>query len=309
MERECHLNSFGSPRSQRHWSTPTPCAVSWAGPLRISLAMIAGNFVNRRVPIDNTTAATRPRQAPLLGPFLYRDPALFCLLPTVRAGYRRTESDNRIRTEKSRAALGDVIGGGRGFRSPAERGARASGRPAPQGRGPPRPPQPLGPSARSGVRRQGAPAPGRFGTARRSTRAGRHNFRVRRSRAEACRAQWSGCRCRRRAAGRRPSGPPPKIPMTQAPIGCVMQASRVETSGWKRLRRLASKMRAATWAGPIIMPANTACAGVAPNASTIRGRCAAMAEVTVQAAANANDSSTIVRSIGMCGLTRALRGR
>ena len=48
--------------------------------------------------------------------------------------------------------------------------------------------------------------------------------------------------------------------------------------------------RAATWAGPIIMPAKTACAGVAPNASTMRGRCAAIADVTVQAAANANES-------------------
>ncbi len=31
-------------------------------------------------------------------------------------------------------------------------------------------------------------------------------------------------------------------------------------------------MRVPTWAGPIIMPANTACAGVAPKGSTIRGR-------------------------------------
>src|SRR5260370_31418261 len=62
-------------------------------------------------------------------------------------------------------------------------------------------------------------------------------------------------------------------------------------------------IRAPAWGGPIIMPANTACAGVAPKASTIRGRCAAIAEVTVQAAANANDNSTIVRSIGVYALT------
>jgi putative SOS response-associated peptidase YedK len=53
------------------------------------------------------------------------------------------------------------------------------------------------------------------------------------------------------------SRPPPNSPMTAAPIGWVMQASRVETSGWKRPRRLASMTRAATWAGPIIMPAKT----------------------------------------------------
>jgi len=35
------------------------------------------------------------------------------------------------------------------------------------------------------------------------------------------------------------------------------------------------------------------CAGVAPNASTIRGRCAAMADVTVQAAAKAVIVATI----------------
>ena len=80
-----------------------------------------------------TTAATQPRQAPLLEPFLYGDPALFCLLPTVRAGYRRTESDNRIRTEKSRAALVDVTRRRPWLSpSPAERGARASGRSAPR---------------------------------------------------------------------------------------------------------------------------------------------------------------------------------
>jgi hypothetical protein len=38
------------------------------------------------------------------------------------------------------------------------------------------------------------------------------------------------------------------------------------------------------------MPANTAWAGVAPNASTIRGRWAAIAEVTVQAASGQNAS-------------------
>ena len=31
--------------------------------------------------------------------------------------------------------------------------------------------------------------------------------------------------------GEAAAAPPPKIPMTQAPIGCVMQASRVENSG------------------------------------------------------------------------------
>jgi hypothetical protein len=52
------------------------------------------------------------------------------------------------------------------------------------------------------------------------------------------------------------------------------------------------------------MPANTACADVAPNASTIRGRCAAIADVTVHAAANANERRTIVRSNAICGFTR-----
>lgn len=74
-------------------------------------------------------------------------------------------------------------------------------------------------------------------------------------------------------------GPAPEQSMTAASIGWVMQANRVETSGWKRPKRLASRTRAATWAGPIIttwagpiiMPARTACAGVAPNASTMRG--------------------------------------
>jgi hypothetical protein len=55
--------------------------------------------------------------------------------------------------------------------------------------------------------------------------------------------------------------------------------------------------------GANIMPANTAWVGVAPNASTMRGRWAAIAEVTVQAAAKANDNRTIVLSIGMYGLT------
>jgi len=48
-------------------------------------------------------------------------------------------------------------------------------------------------------------------------------------------------------------------------------------------------------AGPISAPANTACAEVAPAASMMRGRCAAIAPVTVQAAANTNANST------MCG--------
>ena len=116
--------------------------------------------------------------------------------------------------------------------------------------------------------------------------------------------QWSGCRwpasCNKAKAG---CGPPPKMPITQAPTRWVMQASREETIGLKRLSRLASITRAPTWAGPIIMPANTARAGVAPKVSTIRGRCAAIAEVTLQAAAKANDSSTMVRSIGMWGFS------
>ena len=42
---------------------------------------------------------------------------------------------------------------------------------------------------------------------------------------------------------------------------------------------------------------------VAPAASMMRGKCAAMAPVTVQAAAKTNASRIMVRSIGMCGLT------
>src|SRR5437016_14053855 len=62
-------------------------------------------------------------------------------------------------------------------------------------------------------------------------------------------------------------------------------------------------MRAATCAGPISAPAATACTEVAPAASRMRGKCAAMAPVTLQAAAKANASRIMVRSIGMCGLT------
>jgi hypothetical protein len=50
------------------------------------------------------------------------------------------------------------------------------------------------------------------------------------------------------------------------------------------------------------MPANTAWAGVAPNTSTMRGGCAAIADVTVQAAANTKDKRIIVRSIAMLWL-------
>ena len=109
---------------------PLGCFLCWPSPNGLFLGY---DCWHRRVPIDNTTAATQPRQAPLLEPFLYGDPALFCLLPTVRAGYRRTESDNRIRTEKSRAALVDVTRRRPWLSpSPAERGARASGRSAPR---------------------------------------------------------------------------------------------------------------------------------------------------------------------------------
>ena len=52
-------------------------------------------------------------------------------------------------------------------------------------------------------------------------------------------------------------------------------------------------------------PANTACVVVAPAASMMRGRCAAIAPVTVHAAANTNASTIMVRSIGMCGLAAA----
>src|ERR1700737_1565188 len=64
-------------------------------------------------------------------------------------------------------------------------------------------------------------------------------------------------------------------------------------------------MRANTCAGPISAPADTACRVVAPAASRIRGRCAAIAPVTLQAAAKANAKRIMVRSIGMCGLTAA----
>ena len=64
-------------------------------------------------------------------------------------------------------------------------------------------------------------------------------------------------------------------------------------------------MRAATCAGPIRAPAATACSVVAPAASRMRGRCAAIAPVTLQAAAKANASRTMVRSIGMCGFVDA----
>ncbi len=64
-------------------------------------------------------------------------------------------------------------------------------------------------------------------------------------------------------------------------------------------------MRANTCAGPISAPAATACRVVAPAASRIRGRCAAIAPVTLQAAAKANASRIIVRSIGMCGFVDA----
>ena len=64
-------------------------------------------------------------------------------------------------------------------------------------------------------------------------------------------------------------------------------------------------MRAATCDGPISAPAATACSDVAPADSRMRGRCAAIAPVTLQAAAKANASRIMVRSSGMCGLTAA----
>ena len=97
--------------------------------------------------------------------------------------------------------------------------------------------------------------------------------------------------------------PPPASRMTAAPIGWVSVAeARAETSGSEARERTGTSSRARrppALRRPISAPAAIACAGDAPVASRMRGKCAAMPAVTIQAAAKAKASRIIGRSIGI----------
>lgn len=80
-----------------------------------------------------------------------------------------------------------------------------------------------------------------------------------------------------------------------------MQASRVETDGIYEHARFQDTSRDLSGANHHSCK-DSLCGGF-PERSTMRGKYAAIADVTVQAAANANDNRIITRSIGICGLT------
>src|SRR5512143_2588846 len=86
----------------------------------------------------------------------------------------------------------------------------------------------------------------------------------------------------------------PHTASTATPSGCVSAASRAEINGCTRRRKPNSSKRATTCDGPTSAPTATAAASVAPHACISRGRCAAIAVLMNQVAANTNDSSTAV---------------
>src|SRR5580704_8860672 len=80
--------------------------------------------------------------------------------------------------------------------------------------------------------------------------------------------------------------PGPSSPRITAPIGCSRAATRAETSGCTIRSAPNSTSRAATCAGPTRAAAAIAVVVLAPAISRRRGRCAAIAPVTNQVAAN-----------------------
>src|SRR5467141_4678789 len=78
----------------------------------------------------------------------------------------------------------------------------------------------------------------------------------------------------------------PQQPQDYAPIGWSRAARRAETNGCTMRSAPNSTSRAATWAGPTRAAAAIAAVVLAPAISRRRGRCAAMAPVTNQVAAN-----------------------
>ena len=91
---------------------------------------------------------------------------------------------------------------------------------------------------------------------------------------------------------------PPTNASTSAPIGWQIVASRADTSGWNRRKKLNSNTRAPTCAGPINAPAAIATAEVVPAASSSTGRCAAMAPATNQVVANTTASNGMAKRGG-----------
>ena len=140
------------------------------------------------------------------------------------------------------------------------------------------------------------PAPGRTAEVRRlaaavpappSGRCVGHTPPRRTTRVAAFPVQSSAGHSRRHGKAR--TAPPatgPKIASSAAPIGCRMVARRAEIIGDARRSRVNSISRAATCAGPTSAPAATAAVGVAPMASSSRGKCAASAVETNQVAPN-----------------------
>ncbi|MNV24491.1 hypothetical protein D3C71_1155580 [compost metagenome] len=87
----------------------------------------------------------------------------------------------------------------------------------------------------------------------------------------------------------------PAISSIATPTGWASAARRADSSGCTPRRKLNSSKRPATWAGPISAPTPTAAARLAPVASSIRGRCVAIAVLMNQVAANTKASRVVVR--------------